>query len=296
MRVPPQQNQFVKYDSGSVAEAVAIFEWVRSDFYRIGPDARSVHTRYAFPFRGVAMALSFSFLDMASTGALLFKRQDEAGGGSSMGCFIFLIIVGIVAFIIMKNRNSAPATGPVPAPGNRQGGGSGAAMPNFVNPYDKCPSCGAKGDKMKSTWDGMRKVQWTCGYCGTLAGVQELKDEELPASAKARLGIGQTPGAQNMMGGPGYPGSGSGVGGILTGMMLGSMLGGGNHHDHSGDGGFGSSGVGGTSSNSDWGESGGSGWGDSGSSDSSSSDSGGGWGDSGGGDSGGGDSGGGGDW
>ena len=199
-----------------------------------------------------------------------------------MGCIIFLIIVGIVAFIIMKNRSSKPSTGPLPAPGDRQGGGSGAAMPNFVNPYDKCPSCGAKGDKMRSTWDGMRKVQWTCGYCGSLAGVQELKDEELPASAKARLGIGHTPGAPNMMGGPGYPGSGGGVGGLLTGMMLGSMLGG-DHHDHSGDGGFGSSGEGGTSSNSDWGDSG-------------SSDSGGGWGDSGGGDSGGGDSGGGGDW
>ena len=229
------------------------------------------------------MVISFSFLDAVSYSALLMKRRDEAGGGSSMGCIIFLIIVGIVAFIIMKNRSSKPSTGPLPAPGDRQGGGSGAAMPNFVNPYDKCPSCGAKGDKMRSTWDGMRKVQWTCGYCGSLAGVQELKDEELPASAKARLGIGQTPGAQNMMGGPGYQGGGGGgVGGLLTGMMLGSMLGG-DHHDHSGDGGFGSSGEGGTSSNSDWGDSG-------------SSDSGGGWGDSGGGDSGGGDSGGGGDW
>lgn len=240
------------------------------------------------------MAISFSFLDAVSTHTLvsLWKRRDEAGGGTSMGCIIFLIIVGIVAFIIFKNRSSSPSSGPLPAPGNRQGGGSGAAMPNFVNPFDKCPSCGAKGDKMRATWDGMRKVQWTCGYCGSLAGVQELKDEELPASAKARLGIGQTPGAQNMMGGPGYQGGGGGgVGGLLTGMMLGSMLGG-DHHDHSGEGGFGSSGDGGTSSNSDWGESGGSGWGDSGSSDSGSSDSGGGWGDSGGGDSGGG----GGDW
>ena len=233
------------------------------------------------------MVISFSFMDAVSYSALLMKRRDEAGGGSSMGFIIFLIIVGIVAFIIMKNRSSSPSSGPLPAPGDRQGGGSGAAMPNFVNPYDKCPSCGAKGDKMRSTWDGMRKVQWTCGYCGSLAGVQELKDEELPASAKARLGIGQTPGAPNMMGGPGYQSGGGGVGGLLTGMMIGSMLGG-DHHDHSGDGGFGSSGTGGTSSNSDWGESG--------SSDSGSSDSGGGWGDSGGGDSGGGDSGGGGDW
>lgn len=243
------------------------------------------------------MAISFSSLDAVSYGGFLLKRRDEAGGGSSMGCIIFLIIVGIVAFIIMKNRSSSPSTGPLPAPGDRQGGGSGAAMPNFVNPYDKCPSCGAKGDKMRSTWDGMRKVQWTCGYCGSLAGVQELKDEELPASAKARLGIGQPQGGQNMMGGPGYQGGGGGgVGGLLTGMMLGSMLGG-DHHDHSGDGGFGSGGTGGTGSNSDWGESGGGGWGDSGSSDSGSSDSGGGWGDSGGGDSGGGDSGGGGgDW
>ncbi len=244
------------------------------------------------------MAITFSFLDAVSFSALLLKRRDEAGGGASMGCIIFLIIVGIVVFIIMKNRGSSPSTGPLPAPGNSQGGGSGAAMPNFVNPYDKCPNCGAKGDKMKATWDGMRKVQWTCGYCASLAGVQELKDEELPASAKARLGIGQAPGQQNMMGGPGYQGGGGGgIGGLLTGMMIGNMLGG-DHHDHSGDGGFSSGGTGGTSSNSDWGESGGSGsgWGDSGSSDSGSSDSGGGWGDSGGGDSGGGDSGGGGDW
>lgn len=210
-----------------------------------------------------------------------------------MGCIIFLVIAGIVAFILIKNRGGSPATGPLPAPGNHQGGGSGAAMPNFVNPFDKCPSCGAKGDKMRSTWDGMRKVQWTCGYCGSLAGVQELKDEELPASARARLGIGQMPGQQNMMGGPGYQGGGGGgLGNILTGMMIGSMLGG-DHHNHSGDGGFGSSGSdSSSSSNSDWGEAGGSGWSDSGSSDSGSSDSGGGWGDSGGGDSGGG----GGDW
>ena len=224
------------------------------------------------------MAISLSFLDVAQFGALLWKRRDESGGNSSLGCIIFLVIVGVVAYLIMKNRGGSSSSGPLPAPGDRQGGGSGAAIPKFVNPYDKCPSCAAKGDKMKSTWDGMRKVQWTCGYCGTLAGVQELKDEELPASAKARLGIGQ-PQGQNMMGGPGYQGGGGGgVGGLLTGMMIGSMLGG-NHHDNSGDGGFGSGGTGGTSSNADWGESGSSGWGDSGSSDSSSSDSGGGWGD-----------------
>jgi len=227
------------------------------------------------------MAISFSFMDAVSHNAMLsiLKRRDEAGGGSSMGCIIFLIIVGIVVFIILKNRGSSPSTGPMPAPGDRQGGGSGAAMPNFVNPYDKCPNCGAKGDKMKSTWDGMRKVQWTCGYCASLAGVQELKDEELPASAKARLGIGQTPGAENMMGGPGYQGGGGGgVGGLLTGMMLGSMMGGERHHHDGSTDGDGWTGGSSDSSSSDWGES------SSGSSD---------WGDSGG-DSGGGDSGG--DW
>ena len=226
------------------------------------------------------MAISFSFIDAASLGALLLKRRDEAGGGFSMGCIIFLIVVGVVAFLIFKNRSGSSSS----SPGNRQGGGSGADTPNFVNPYDKCPSCSAKGDKMKSTWDGMRKVQWTCGYCGSLAGIQELKDEELPASARARLGIGQAPGSQNMMGGPGYQGGGGGgLGNILTGMMIGSMLGG-DHSRPSDDGGFGSSDPGSTS-NSDWGESGGGGgWGDSGSSDSGSSDSGGG------------DSGGGGDW
>lgn len=244
---------------------------------------------YAFLFCGGAMALSFSFLDAAQTGALLWKRRDEVGsGGTGMGCIIFLVIVAIVAFIIMKNRGGSSSSSPLPQPSNTQGGGSGAAMPNFVNPYDKCPSCGAKGDKMKSTWDGMRKVQWTCGYCGSLAGVQELKDEELPASARARLGIGQvpgSPGAQGMMPGGGYQGGGGGLGNILTGMMIGSMMGGDHQHHSDDNGGFGGSGSdSSSSSNSDWGESGGSGWGDSGSSD------------SGGGDSGGGDSGGGGDW
>ncbi len=75
----------------------------------------------------------------------------------------------------------------------------------------------------------------------------------------------------------GYGQSSGGMGDLLTGMMIGSMMGGQRHSQGSDDAGW--SGGASDSPSSDWGES------SSGSSD---------WGDSGGGDSGGGDSGG--DW
>jgi hypothetical protein len=130
---------------------------------------------------------------------------------------------------------------------------------------------------MKQEWDGLRSVKWTCGYCGSLAGVQALKDEELPPSARRSLGlVAPAQGSIPMQQG-GY-GQGGGMGGLLTGMMLGQMMGGErHHHDQTGGGDDWTGGPSGKSS-SDWGES-----------NSDSSD----WGDSGG-DSGGGDSGG--DW
>lgn len=208
--------------------------------------------------------------------ALLLRRRDEAGG-SGLGCFVVLAIVGIVLFLVLRGRKDREEQ---LGTAHRPMGSGPVEDAAFATPYSKCPNCGASGDKMKHQYDGLRKVTWTCGYCGSVAGVQELKDEELPAGARQRLGLdaplGMAPGQ------PGYyppQGGGSGMGGLLTGMMIGEMLGGG--HDRRDD--WGAGGGGGDDWGSGGGDSGGgsgSDWGDSGGSD---------WGDSGGGDSGGGD-------
>jgi len=201
----------------------------------------------------------------------MMRRRDESGGCGAFGCFLFLLAAGAVVYFVMKGRRDKTES----LGASRRPLGSGPLeAQTFANPYPKCPNCAAAGDKMKQQWDGLRRVTWTCGYCGNVQ-IQELKDEELPPSARQRLGLD---GGQAMMNAPqGYPqgGGGMGMGGLLTGMMLGSMLGGG-HHDHHDDDGWG--GGGDSGSGGDWGDGGG--------------DSGGGdWGDSGG-DSGGGDSGG----
>jgi hypothetical protein len=225
-----------------------------------------------------------------------FQRRTEPSSGiGSIGCFVFLLIIGLVIFLVMRGRKDKQEQ---LGASHRPLGSGPVDAQNFTSPYPKCGNCGAPGDKMKSNWDGMRKIAWTCGYCSAQAGVQELKDEELPASARQRLGLdapGVAPGQPGYMPnqGGGMGGIGGGVGGLLTGMMIGGMMGGGGHHHNDGGSGQGSSGSGG----SDWGNSGGSNsggdWGDSSGSDSSGGGSD--WGDSGGGDSGGGDSGGG-DW
>lgn len=210
--------------------------------------------------------------------AAFLRRRDESSGGG-MGCFVAILVIGIVAFLVMRGRRDRQEQ--LGAAHRPMGSGPVEGF-TFANPFPKCPACGAAGDKMKQQYDGLRKVTWTCGYCGTTAGVQELKDEELPAGARQRLGLDASQGLAP--GQPGYypPQGGGGAGGLLTGMMIGSMLGGG-HHDRDGWGGDGGS----TGSGGDWGDSGdssGSGgdWGDSGG-------GGGDWGDSGGGDSGGSD-------
>ena len=208
-----------------------------------------------------------------------------------MGCFLFLLLAGVVLFFILKGRKDKAE---VLGASKRPMGSGPVPDQKFACPYPKCPNCAAPSDKMTPDWDGMRKVTWRCGYCTSVAGIQELKDEELPASARQRLGLDPAPG-QGFQG-QGYPQGqdmgGGGVGNLLTGMKIGSMLGGGSGHRH--EDGF-SGGGGGSSTGADWGESGGGGS-DWGSSDTGSSDSGGGS-DWGGGDSGGGDSGGGGgDW
>ena len=189
--------------------------------------------------------------------------------------FWIILIAGIVLYFVLRGKKDRP----------EQLGAARRALPTtpleahrFPCPYPKCAACGGSGEGMKQAWDGLRSVKWTCGYCGALAGVQELKDEELPPSARRRLGL-DAPAQAMAPGQAGYGQPGGGVGGLLTGMMIGSMMGGG--HSHGGnrdDGGWGgSSDSGGSGGGGDWGDSGG--------------DSGGGdWG----GDSGGGDSGG--DW
>jgi hypothetical protein len=218
--------------------------------------------------------LTLLFLDMA-----LLRRRDAGGDGSGLGCFVLLAVVGIVVFLILRGRRDREEQ---LGTAHRPMGSGPVEGLSFACPFAKCPGCGAAGDKMKHQYDGLRKVTWTCGYCGSIAGVQELKDEELPAEARQRLGLDAPAGLAP--GQPGYypPQGGTGMGGLLTGMMIGEMLGGGHHRQ---DGDWGS---GGDSGGSDWGDSGGdsggSDWGDSG------GDSGGGdWGDSGGGDSGGSD-------
>jgi len=221
---------------------------------------------------------------MLTEQAAFLRRRDESSGGGGMGCFVMLLVIGIVVWLVMRGRRDRQEQ--LGAAHRPMGSGPVEGF-TFANPYPKCPTCGASGDKMKQQYDGLRKVTWSCGYCGGTAGVQELKDEELPPGARQRLGLDAPQGLAP--GQPGYypgQGGGSGMGGLLTGMMIGSMMGGG-HHDRDRDG---WSGDGGSSSGGDWGDSGGSSssggdWGDSG----GSSDSGGDWGDSGGGDSGGSD-------
>ncbi len=193
-----------------------------------------------------------------------------------------LLNIGAVIYFAMRGKRDNP----------EQLGASRRALPTgsvephtFPCPYPKCPTCGASGDGMKQAWDGLRSVKWSCGYCNAVAGVQALKDEELPPSARQRLGL-DAPMQGNMPMQPGGYGQqgGGGMGGLLTGMMIGNMMGGGERHHHDSndtdDWGSGSGSNSGSSdkSSSDWGESNSSDWGDSG------------------GDSGGGDSGGGGDW
>ena len=205
----------------------------------------------------------------------MIRRMGESSGGG-MGLFLVLVIVGIVVFLVLRGRQDRAEALGTPVRALPSGSVQGHT---FANPYAKCPACGAAGDKMRQAWDGLRQVTWTCGYCGSVAGIQQLKDEELPAGARQRLGLdapqGMVPGQQGY-----YPPQGGGAGGLLTGVILGSMLGGGGRRYPDQDGGWQGGGEGSGSPGNDWGES-----------DASGGGGGGDWGDSGGGDSGGGDSG-----
>jgi hypothetical protein len=193
-----------------------------------------------------------------------------------MTMLFVLLIIGAVIYFALRGKQDRPEQ----LGASRRGLPTGPLEPHtFPCPYPKCPTCGASGDRMKQEWDGLRSVKWTCGYCGALAGLQSLKDEELPPSARRQLGLDAPAQGSMPMQQGGYGQPGGGMGGLLTGMMIGNMLGGNQHHHDGQGGGDGWTGGSSDTSSSDWGES------NSGSSD---------WGDSGGGDSGGGDSGG--DW
>jgi len=186
---------------------------------------------------------------------LAMARRNDAGSSPGCGCFVAIAIIGIVVYLVMKSRRDRQGTVQAPQSPSPSSGGTHT----FGCPYPKCPNCAANADKMKQQWDGMRKVTWTCGYCGAVQ-VQELRDEEIPQSARQGF---------DAQGQPYYPPQGGGmggVGGLLTGMMIGNMLGGSDHHNHhDGDnsgGGWGSSGGGdSTGGDSGWGDSGGDDWG-----------------------------------
>jgi len=204
--------------------------------------------------------MDLNFLNLA----LLNRYRGESSGGG-MGFFLVLVIAGIVVFLVLRGRRDRAEALGTPVRSMASGPVLGQT---FACPYPKCPACGASGEKMRQAWDGLRKVTWTCGYCGAVAGVQELRDEELPAGARQRLGLdapqGMVPGQD-----PYYPPQGGGAGGLLTGMMIGSMLGGGHHHrDDAGDWRGGGAGPG--APGGDWGgpDAGGGDWSDSGGGDS----------------------------
>lgn len=189
-----------------------------------------------------------------------------------MAAFIVILIVIAVIYFAMRGKGDRPEQLGAAKRGMTSGhiGGDHA----FVSPYAKCPACGASGDGMKANYDGTRTVKWTCGYCGAQAGIQELKDEELPAATRRRLGLDPDPAMLAQQQGYAPMNQGPNLGGMLTGMLLGEMLSGGNRSSNNG-GGWDSSGSSDSNQSQDWGESdssGGSDWGDSGGGDSGGSD------------------------
>lgn len=167
-----------------------------------------------------------------------------------MGAFLVILIVLAVIYFAMKGKGDRPEQ-----LGAAKRGMTSGHIPDhaFVSPYAKCPTCGASGSGMKAEYDGTRSVKWSCGYCGSQAGIQELKDDELPPATRRRLGLDPDP-AQAMMAQQNpYGAQGPNVGGLLTGVILGEMLSGSNRPSSLDQG-----------SNQDWNDSDGSSGGDSG--------------------------------
>ena len=101
----------------------------------------------------------------------------RSGGSGSLGCFAAILVIGLALYFVMRGRQDKPeALGAA----KRAMGSGPIAGRIFPCPYDRCPTCSAAAGNMKQQWDGQRKVTWTCGYCGKVAGVQELTDADLP--------------------------------------------------------------------------------------------------------------------
>ena len=45
---------------------------------------------------------------MMNAGMYLLRRREEGGGCGSLGCFVFLLILGAVIYFIMKGRRDKP--------------------------------------------------------------------------------------------------------------------------------------------------------------------------------------------
>ena len=189
-----------------------------------------------------------------------------------MAPFLVILIVIAVIYFAMRGKGDRPEQLGAAKRGMTSGHIGGDHT--FVCPYPKCPTCGASGEGMKANYDGTRTVKWTCGYCGSQAGVQELKDDELPTATRRRLGLEPDPAAAMMPPQGPYGGGSQGpnLGGLLTGVILGQMLGGGDRPSSGGDWNSSNDGGGSSQASQDWGESDVSSGGDSGGDDSGGSD------------------------
>ena len=107
---------------------------------------------------------------------------------SSFVTFAIILAVGAVIYFLLRGKSDLPKA--VGAPKRVMPTAPIEAV-TFKCPLQKCPVCAGAADKMRQDWDGLRKVTWICGYCGA-ESVQELSDEELPLSARCRLGLEKT--------------------------------------------------------------------------------------------------------
>ena len=77
---------------------------------------------------------------------VVYRRRDE-GSSSGLGCFIVLLVIGVVVYFVMKGRRDK---GEQLGASHRPMGSGPVEGQSFACPYPKCPSCGAPGDR-KST-------------------------------------------------------------------------------------------------------------------------------------------------